>query len=78
MTPWGPDSPGGRVGPAPVRGRRPAGKSSLSKSDGQTSRVMGKGREWLESITNIPGHLLTELPHPPQPVAQMTALLLKS
>ncbi len=72
MTPWGPDSPGGRVGPAP------AGKSGLRNLIGQMHTTLDKGWEWLESITNIPGHLLTELPHPPQPVAQMTALLLKS
>ncbi len=75
MTPLGPASPGGCVESAPVRCCRPAGKCSLGKSDGQTSRVMDKGREWLEWITKIPGHLLTELRPSRQPVAEMAALL---
>ena len=55
-----------------------ARESCLSKSDGQTARVMDKGRDWVESITQDPGHLLTELLHSLQPVAEMAALFLMS
>ena len=56
--------------------RRPAAKSGLGKSEQQMSPVYNKGWEWLEWITKIPGHLLTELLRSLQPVAEMTALLL--
>jgi hypothetical protein len=52
-----------------------SGKSCLSKSDGQTARVMNKGRDWVESITNIPGDLEPELSHWSQPVEGVPALL---
>ena len=55
-----------------------AGKSCLTKSDEQTSRVMNKGPDWVESITKTPGYLLPELPPSPPPVAEMAALLLMS
>jgi hypothetical protein len=42
------------------------------------SPAYNKGWEWLEWITKIPGHLLTELRHSRQPVAEMAALLLMS
>jgi hypothetical protein len=58
--------------------RRPAAKSGLGKSEQQMSPVYNKGWEWLEWITKIPGHLLTELSHSSQPVAKMAALLLMS
>jgi hypothetical protein len=74
----GTGAPGGRVGPAPLQRCRPAGKSSLRNPIGQMPTALGKGQEWLGSITNTPGHLRTELPHSPQPVAEMAALLLMS
>ena len=52
-----------------------AGESSLSKSDEQTSRVMNKGRDWVESIAQVPGHQEPELSHWSQPVEGVAALL---
>jgi hypothetical protein len=39
---------------------------------------MGKGRDWVESITKTHSYLLPELLHSLQPVAEMAALLLMS
>ena len=50
----------------------------LTKSDEQTSRVMNKGRDWVESIAETHSYLQPELCHSCQPVAEMAALLLMS
>ena len=63
-----------RCGKLPLH-KTSAGESCLSKSDGQTARVMNKGRDWVESITNIPGDLEPELSHWSQPVQGVAALL---
>ena len=55
-----------------------AGESGFRNPIGQMPTALGKGREWRESITQVPGHLLTKLRRSPQPVAEMAALLLMS
>ena len=52
-----------------------AGESCLSKALGQMDTALGKGRNWVESIAQVPGHLLTELLHSLQPVEGVAALL---
>ena len=52
-----------------------AGESGFRNPIGQMPTALGKGREWRESIAQIPGHLLTELSHWSQPVEGVAALL---
>ena len=63
--------------PAPVSvASRPA--SFLRKALGQLPTALGKGRDWVESITKTHSYLQPELLHSLQPVAEMAALLVMS
>ena len=63
--------------PAPVSvAFRPA--SFLRKALVQMPTALDKGRDWVESITKAHSYLQPELPHSPQPAAEMAALLLMS
>jgi hypothetical protein len=52
-----------------------AGESDLRKALGQMDTALDKGRDWVGSITQVPGHLEPELRHSPQPVEGVAALL---
>ena len=51
------------------------GKSCLTNPIGQMPTALDKGRDWVESITNMEPELEPELRHSPQPVEGVAALL---
>ena len=52
-----------------------SGESDLRKALGQMDTALGKGRDCVESITNMEPEPEPELPHSPQPVEGVAAIL---